>query len=105
MFLKKVVCQTAISRRFEKVFVAELTLTNKAVKLGQRTRSNGDGLATHYRRVAVVKARCIMPNFEDYNEETKQAIRDSFEHPEQGKRFNSLEEAFEWLNSDEDISN
>ena len=38
---------------------------------------------------------------DDLNEETKQAIKDSFEHPERGKRFSSIEEAFAWLNSNE----
>lgn len=56
---KKAVCLTAISRRFEKVFVSEPLLTNKAVMLGQRTRSNGDGLANHRRRVAVVKGESV----------------------------------------------
>lgn len=39
---------------------------------------------------------------DELNEETKQAIKDSFEHPERGKRFSSIEEALAWLNSDEE---
>lgn len=36
------------------------------------------------------------------NEVTEKAVRDSFEHPERGERFSSVEEMAEWLNGDDE---
>lgn len=36
------------------------------------------------------------------NEVTERAIKDSFEHPERGKHWNSVDEMAEWLDGDDE---